>query len=94
MTDLQLHVLEPARNRNGEDALVPFLLGARHMPIRISAREVARLDSHRLQLLLVAQKQWALEQVPFQLIETSATFRAGLERLGVAPDHFDKDAMQ
>ena len=77
MTDLQLHVLEPARNRNGEDALVPFLLGAR-----------------RLQLLLVAQKQWALEQVPFQLVETSATFRAGLERLGVAPDHFDKDAMQ
>ncbi|APZ51406.1 hypothetical protein [Salipiger abyssi] len=94
MSDLHSHLLEPVRNRNGEDALVPFLLGARHMPVSISARDVARLDAHRLQILLVAEKQWASEGLPFRLTDTSDTFRAGLERLGLAPDHFDKDPMQ
>lgn len=94
MTDVHFHVLEPARNRNGEDALVPFLLGARHGPVTISAREVGRLDAHRLQILLVAERQWASEGVPFHLTESNDTFRAGLERLGLAPDHFDKDQMQ
>lgn len=94
MTDVHYHLLEPARNRNGEDALVPFLLGARHMPVTISARDVARLDAHRLQILLVAERQWASEALPFQLTDATDTFRAGLERLGLAPDHFDKDPMQ
>ncbi|MCR8549806.1 hypothetical protein M4578_18400 [Salipiger sp. P9] len=94
MTDVHYHVLEPARNRNGEDALVPFLLGARHGPVTISARDVARLDSHRLQILLVAEKQWASEGLPFLLTDTNGTFRAGLERLGLASDHFDKDPLQ
>ncbi|WP_242531901.1 STAS domain-containing protein [Salipiger thiooxidans] len=94
MTDVHFHALEPARNRNGEDALVPFLLGARHLPVTISARDVGRLDSHRLQILLVAQKQWASEGIAFQLTDANDTFRAGLERLGLAPDHFDKDPLQ
>ncbi|EAU43953.1 MULTISPECIES: STAS domain-containing protein [Salipiger] len=91
MSDPHFHVLEPARNRNGEDALVPFLLGARHAPVTISASDVARVDAHRLQILLVAQKQWAREKLPFRLTEANDSFRAGLERLGLAPDHFDKD---
>lgn len=94
MTDVHYHVLEPARNRNGEDALVPFLLGARHAPVTISVRDVARLDSHRLQILLVARRQWAGETIPFLVTDATETFRAGLERLGLAPDHFDKDPMQ
>ncbi|WP_315901554.1 STAS domain-containing protein [Salipiger bermudensis] len=70
---------------------MPFLLGARHAPVTISARDVARLDAHRLQILLVARKQWQREQLPFRVTEVNDSFRAGLERLGLAPDHFDKD---
>lgn len=91
MTELHSHVLDPARNRNGEDPLVPFLLGARHAPVSISVRDVLRLDAHRLQILLVARKQWHREQIPFRVTEANDSFRAGLERLGLAPDHFDKD---
>ncbi|WP_229672911.1 STAS domain-containing protein [Salipiger pallidus] len=94
MSDVQFHALEPARNRNGEDALVPFLLGARHMPVRVSVQDVSRIDSHRLQILLVARRQWAAEGLPFELVEVNETFRSGLERLGLAPDHFDKEAVQ
>lgn len=94
MADENVHILEPTRNRNGEDALVPFLLGARNAPVTISARDVGRIDAHRLQLLLVARKQWAKEGVAFHLTEANDTFRAGLERLGLAPDHFDKDPIQ
>ena len=74
--------------------MVPFLLGARHAEVTISARDVARLDSHRLQILLVAEKQWRTEGIPFRLTDATETFRAGLERLGLDPDHFDKEAMQ
>ncbi|WP_235953330.1 hypothetical protein [Salipiger sp. PrR002] len=89
MTELHSHVLDPARNRNGEDPLVPFLLGARHAPVSISVRDVLRLDAHRLQILLVAQKQWAAETLPFSLTEITESFRSGLERLGLSPGHFD-----
>ena len=34
---------------------------------------------------------WAREKLPFRLTEANDSFRAGLERLGLAPDHFDKD---
>ncbi|WP_353474489.1 hypothetical protein PVT71_21305 [Salipiger sp. H15] len=91
MTELHSHVLDPGRNRNGEDPLVPFLLGARHMPVSISVRDVLRLDAHRLQILLVAQKQWRAEQLPFTLADITESFRAGLERLGVPAMQFDRD---
>ncbi|EPX85367.1 hypothetical protein [Salipiger mucosus] len=94
MPDVHFHALDPVRNRNGEDPLVPFLLGARHAPVSISVRDVLRVDAHRLQILLVAQAQWAAEGVAFRVTDTSVSFQAGLERLGLAPDHFDKDPMQ
>lgn len=89
MTELHSHVLDPGRNRNGEDPLVPFLLGARHMPVSISVRDVLRLDAHRLQILLVAQKQWQEEGLAFRLTDISESFRGGLDRLGLPPTHFD-----
>lgn len=89
MTELHSHVLDPGRNRNGEDPLVPFLLGARHMPVAISARDVLRLDAHRLQILLVAQRQWQAEELPFTLSDITESFRAGLQRLGLPPTQFD-----
>lgn len=60
----------------------------------VSARNVARLDSHRLQLLLVAQKQWAIDGIRFEVTEVAPSFREGLERLGLSPDHFDKEPLQ
>ena len=59
-----------------------------------SAREVSRLDSHRLQLLLVAQKQWVVDAIAFDVIDQSPSFRDGLERLGLPSDHFDKETLQ
>ncbi|MFW2545580.1 STAS domain-containing protein [Primorskyibacter sp. 2E107] len=94
MQDINFHALGAARARSGEDPLVPFLLGARKAPVTISTREVQRLDAHRLQLLLVAEKQWLADGSPFQVIDMTPTFRDGLERLGLKPDHFDKEMPQ
>jgi anti-anti-sigma regulatory factor len=94
MPDIHFHALGPTRARSGEDPLVSFLLNARSAPVTVSARDVARLDSHRLQLLLVAQKQWITDDVGFEVIDMSPAFRDGLERLGLPGDHFDKETCQ
>lgn len=91
MSDVHRHILEKSRARNGEDPVVPFLLGARHCPIEVSVEDVERLDTHRLQILLVAQKQWAADGKDFSVTHISQEFRAGLEHLGLAPNQFDKD---
>ncbi len=91
MADIHFHALGPSRARSGEDPLIPFLLGARKAPVTISARDVHRLDSHRLQLLLVAQKQWVTDGAPFSVTDMSPAFRDGLERLGLAQTHFDPE---
>ncbi|AUC52229.1 hypothetical protein CDO87_03060 [Sagittula sp. P11] len=94
MPDINFHALGPHRARSGEDPLVSFLLNARKAPVTVSARDVARLDSHRLQLLLVAQKQWEADAVKFEVTEMSPSFREGLERLGLTSDHFDRELPQ
>ena len=94
MQDIYFHALGATRARSGEDPLVPFLLGARNAPVTISARDVQRLDAHRLQLLLVAEKQWRSDGSVFQVTDMTPTFRDGLDRLGLAPDHFDKEMPQ
>ena len=92
MADEFFHAMAPARARNGEDPLVPFLLGARKHDVAVSARDVPRLDAHRLQLLLVAERQWAMDGARFQVTETSPAFCDSLERLGLDSNHFDKEA--
>lgn len=94
MSDINFHALGSTRARSGEDPLVAFLLNARSMPVTISAREVARVDSHRLQLLLVAQKQWMTEGIRFDVTDMAPSFREGLERLGLSSDHFEKETHQ
>ncbi|WP_425100031.1 STAS domain-containing protein [Tropicibacter sp. S64] len=94
MQDLNFHALGAARARSGEDPLVPFLLSARNAPVSISARNVQRLDAHRLQLLLVAEKQWMADGADFRVTDMTPVFREGLERLGLKPDHFDKEMPQ
>lgn len=94
MSDIHFHALAPSRARSGEDPLIPFLLSARNGPVTISARDVNRLDAHRLQLLLVAQKQWAMDASPFTVSDISPSFQAGLSRLGLDPEHFEKETAQ
>lgn len=94
MSDISFHALGPARARSGEDPLVAFLLNARRTPVTVSARDVARLDSHRLQLLLVAQRQWTVDGVDFDVTDMAPGFREGLERLGLSSEHFDKEPLQ
>lgn len=94
MSDINFHALGPARARSGEDPLVAFLLNARRAPVTVSARAVSRLDSHRLQLLLVAQRQWARDGIAFEVTEMAPSFREGLARLGLSADHFDKEVLQ
>ena len=94
MSDMHRHVMERSRARNGEDPLVPFLLGAQHSAVEISVEAVERLDTHRLQILLVAQKQWDTDGKNFAINGISEKFRKGLELLGVEPNQFDKDVEQ
>lgn len=94
MPDINFHALGANRARSGEDPLVAFLLNARSAPVTVSARDVHRLDSHRLQLLLVAQKQWTIDSQPFQVTDMSPAFREGLTRLGLSIDHFDQETPQ
>jgi anti-anti-sigma regulatory factor len=94
MQDINFHAMGPSRSRSGEDPMVAFLLNARSTPVTISAREVHRLDSHRLQLLLVAQKQWMIDGVQFGVTDMSPSFREGLTRLGLDENHFDEEPVQ
>lgn len=94
MQDINFHALGAVRARSGEDPLIPFLLNARNTPVTISARDVQRIDAHRLQLLLVAEKQWMADGISFQVTDSTPIFREGLERLGLKPDHFDKEQPQ
>lgn len=91
MADIEFHAMAPTRSRSGEDPLVPFLLGARGNSATISARDVRRLDSHRLQLLLVAQRQWMIDEKPFSVTDMAPSFRDGLTRLGLPEDHFEQE---
>ncbi|MDJ0820451.1 MAG: hypothetical protein QNJ09_01405 [Paracoccaceae bacterium] len=92
MANELFHAMAQARARNGEDPLVPFLLGARKNDVAVSARDVPRLDAHRLQILLVAERQWAADGVRFRVTDQSPSFCDSLERLGLDSNHFDKEA--
>lgn len=94
MSDAHFLALAPARARSGEDPLFGFLLGARKAPVTVSVRDVTRLDSHRLQMLLVARRQWRAEGIGFRVTDMSPAFREGLQRLGLAPAHFDEEVAQ
>ena len=71
MSELHFHVMAPARARNGEDPLMPFLRDARNGPVTVSARDVHRLDSHRLQILLAAERQWTADGADFRVTDMS-----------------------
>jgi anti-anti-sigma regulatory factor len=45
-------------------------------------------------MLLVAQRQWQRDGQDFAMTDMTPTFRQGLERLGLAQDHFDKEPAQ
>lgn len=97
--ELNFHALAAQRKRSGQDPLLAFLTQARKSAVTLSARDVHRIDSQRLQILLSAQAQWMLDNATFQVTDMSDAFRAGLARLGLAPDYFDpahadKDAVQ
>lgn len=94
MSDIHFHALGSTRARSGEDPLVPFLLSARNGPVTVSARDVRRLDSHRLQLLLVAERQWVTDGADFKVTDMSPAFREGLQRLGLDSDYFDEENPQ
>lgn len=94
MAEIHFHALAPARPRSGEDPLVPFLLGARGAPVTVSMRDVPRLDSARLQLILAAQRQWAIDDVAFHVTDMAPSFEQGLERLGVDAKQFDTEVPQ
>ncbi|SNR64009.1 STAS domain-containing protein [Puniceibacterium sediminis] len=69
-----------------------FLQGAAKAPVTVSARDVHRIDAYRLQILISAERQWQIDGTEFQITDMSPEFSAGLERLGLSPDHFDKEA--
>ncbi|MGY9048239.1 MAG: STAS domain-containing protein [Rhodobacterales bacterium] len=93
-TTINFHALSAQRPRQGEDPLMTFLQGVEKGPVTLSVRDVHRVDAYRLQILISAERQWQIDGLEFQIIDMSPAFRSGLERLGLSPDHFDKEAQQ
>jgi anti-anti-sigma regulatory factor len=91
---LNFHALATQRPRQGIDPLLTFLKDAVAAPVTVSARDVHRLDAYRLQILVSADLQWNNDDIDFQITDMSPAFRSGLERLGLSPDHFDKELQQ
>ncbi len=91
---LNFHALSAQRPRQGIDPLLSFLKDVGHAPVTLSARDVHRLDAYRLQILISAERQWQIDGLDFQITDMSPAFRSGLERLGLSPDHFDKEPQQ
>jgi len=87
--DLTFHALAATRPLSGPDPLMAFLKDARSTAVTLSARDVQRLESYRLQILLAAQKQWQADDRPFRVTDISPGFAAGLERLGLPAHQFD-----
>jgi anti-anti-sigma regulatory factor len=93
MSEIQFHAMGATRARSGEDPLIPFLLNARGTPVTISARDVARLDSHRLQVLLVARDQWLIDDQPFAITDIAPSFVDSLVRLGLPENTFEAEGL-
>ncbi len=91
---LNFHSLTAQRSRQGDDPLLTFLRSVGKAPVTLSARDVHRLDAYRLQILISAERQWQMDGLEFQVTDMSPAFRAGLERLGMPPEHFEKDTQQ
>ena len=91
-TDLKTYELAARPARSGDDPLAGFLRAARRAPVALSVGSVRQIDAMRLQILLAARLQWRADGVALRLVDNTDAFRAGLQRLGLAPDFFEEEA--
>ena len=82
----------PDRTNGAPDAgLLEFLRSNSGLPVRISARDVRRLDTRLLQLLLSAARAWQDRQLDFRLCDVPDALEHTLGQLGVQPGMLHRD---
>ena len=77
----------PDRTRGAPDTgLQDFLRQNRADPVRISARDITRLDARLLQLILSAARSWRERGLELTLCEIPGPVSQTLNQLGVSPE--------
>jgi anti-anti-sigma regulatory factor len=85
----------PDRTRGAPDAgLQDFLRQNRAAPVRISAKNVTRLDVRLLQLMLSAARSWREQGLDLCLCDIPGPVARTLEQLGVAPEMLRQEGAQ
>lgn len=85
----------PDRTRGAPDAGLPeFLRQNRTAPVRISARDVTRLDVRLLQLMLSAARSWRGRGLDFSLCDIPAPVGRTLAQLGVSTDMLRQEGVE
>ena len=92
-TDKLFHL--PDRTRGAPDCgLQDFLRQNRAAPVRISARDVTRLDARLLQLILSAARSWRERGLALTLCDVPGPVSHTLGQLGVSPEMLRQEAAQ
>ena len=85
----------PDRTRGApESGLQDFLRQNRADPVRISARDVTRLDVRLLQLILSAARSWRERGLDLTLCDIPGPVSQTLGQLGVSPEMLRQEAAQ
>lgn len=77
---------------NGSDepaALLDFLRSAMPGPVIVDVGAIGQIDTLRMQVLTSAARQFEAAGTSLVLAGMSDEFRAGMQRLGLAPEHFE-----
>lgn len=73
-------------DRGAALSLAAELQARRGAPISLKGTEVEQLGAFGLQSLLVAQRSWEMDGVPFRILGASDAMKADLATMGVQPD--------
>lgn len=77
-------VLPPTLNHDRCGQLLEQLTANRGFPVGVDAAQVHRVGALAAQILLVAQKSWAQDVIPFTIDSPSVGFIDSLQKLGLA----------
>lgn len=82
-TDIETYVLPPDPRANACGAFFDMLKSHRGKPMHIDASAVERFDTLVAQVIVLGQRTWAADDVPFKLENPSETVTNALTRLGL-----------
>lgn len=82
-TPPELYTLPPDPRANACGAFFDELKSLRGKPVEIDASAVERMDTLVAQVMVLGQKTWAADNVPFRVTGASDTVCSALHRLGL-----------